>query len=102
MGAIAPVTLLRAHGALLRADLAGEDVLEHHPASITTGCPARTNAARAACIGEPRAWIRSQNRMRPVRMSLNITQSPMNEYSGCLKVAGRFFSKKKCPTHANP
>jgi hypothetical protein len=32
-------------------------------------------------------------------MSANITQSPMNEYSGCRKVAGRFFSKK-WPTQA--
>jgi len=35
-------------------------------------------------------------------MSLDITRSPIGEYSGCLNVAGRFFSKMKCPTHAKP
>ena len=47
------------------------------------------------------AWDTGQNLILPIRMSLYITQSPTNEYSGCLNVAGRFFSKKKCPTHAN-
>lgn len=30
-----------------------------------------------------------------------MTQSPIKLYNGYLNVAGRFFSKKKCPTHAN-
>lgn len=29
-------------------------------------------------------------------------KSEAKEKSGYLKVAGLFFSKKKCPTHANP
>ena len=33
----------------------------------------------------------------PVRISLNITQSPHKLYSGYLKVAGRFFFKDKVP-----
>jgi hypothetical protein len=35
--------------------------------------------------------------MRPVQMSLYITQSPMKLKSGCLKEAGRFFSNPKWP-----
>ena len=41
-------------------------------------------------------------RIRPVRMSLNITKSPARLYQGCLKVAGRLCSKKKWPTQAKP
>ena len=42
-----------------------------------------------------------QKRIRPMSMSRHITQSPSRLYQGWLKVAGRFFSKKKCPTQAN-
>jgi hypothetical protein len=42
------------------------------------------------------------NEILPTQISLNITQSPIRLYNGWRKVAGRFFSKKKCPTHANP
>ena len=42
-----------------------------------------------------------QKRIRPMSMSRHITQSPRKLYQGWVKVAGRFFSKKKCPTQAN-
>ena len=38
----------------------------------------------------------------PNKTYLYITQSPMNDQIGWLKVAGLFFSKKKWPTQANP
>ncbi|MNN38561.1 hypothetical protein D3C81_1525660 [compost metagenome] len=41
-----------------------------------------------------------QNATRPRIMSRYMTKSPSRLYSGCWKVAGRFFSKKKCPTQA--
>lgn len=37
----------------------------------------------------------------PVSISASIFQSPMKDQSGCLKVAGRFFSIKKCAVQAN-
>ena len=36
-----------------------------------------------------------------VIISLNIIQSEILAYNGFLKAAGTFFSKKKCPAHAN-
>ena len=41
-----------------------------------------------------------ENLIFPVNNWNHMTQSPMNEYSGCLKLAGLFFSKPKCPTQA--
>ena len=38
----------------------------------------------------------------PDSINASIFQSPMNDQSGCVKVAGRFFSMKKCPVHARP
>ncbi|MNF05239.1 hypothetical protein D3C80_2049230 [compost metagenome] len=49
-----------------------------------------------------RSRSKPQKRMRPVKASLSITQSPMNDHSGYLKVAGRFFSKTKWPIQAKP
>ena len=37
----------------------------------------------------------------PVSISASIFQSPMNDQSGWVKVAGRFFSTKKCAAQAN-
>src|SRR5690606_17488124 len=38
----------------------------------------------------------------PLTVSKNIRQSPIRLHSGYWNVAGRFFSKKKCPTQAKP
>ena len=40
-------------------------------------------------------------RIRRISTSRSMTKSPARLYRGCLKVAGRLCSKKKCPTHAN-
>lgn len=38
----------------------------------------------------------------PNIVSLSILKSPIKLHKGYLNVAGLFFSKKKCPTQANP
>ena len=40
--------------------------------------------------------------MRPIQMSLYISQSPMKLYSGRLNEAGLFFSNTKWPIQAKP
>lgn len=44
----------------------------------------------------------NQNFLLPVMVSFSIFISPMKLYIGCLKAAGLFFSKKKCPNQENP
>lgn len=44
----------------------------------------------------------SQNLILPVAISVHSLISPYKENHGYLKVAGLFYSKIKCPTHANP
>ena len=46
--------------------------------------------------------INSYSLIFPVNISLYITQSPMNEYKGRLKLAGLLCSKPKWPIHAQP
>lgn len=48
------------------------------------------------------AYRQPQISTRRRRMSQNMTQSPARLKSGYVKVAGRFFSKKKWPTQAKP
>ena len=47
-------------------------------------------------------FIKNQNFLWPVKVYLSNRKSPLKLISGYLKVAGLFFSKTKCPTHAKP
>ena len=38
----------------------------------------------------------------PVNISHSMRKSEMNDQNGYPKVAGLFFSSRKCPVHANP
>lgn len=42
-----------------------------------------------------------KNGIFPVNISHHIRESPPKLFNECMKVAGRFFSKKKCPIQAN-
>jgi|LakMenE18May11ns_1017448.scaffolds.fasta_scaffold9816094_1 hypothetical protein len=46
--------------------------------------------------------LKNQNFLLPVKVYMSNRRSPLKLISGYLKVAGLFFSKTKCPTHANP
>ena len=50
----------------------------------------------------PMKWGGNQNLRLPVTVSKKSRKSPIRLHSGYLNVAGRFFSKKKCPTQAKP
>src|SRR3977135_4131418 len=79
-------------------------VLSH---SKWNGHPARQRAARSIFGSQTtsrvqptryREWFRTALSVfsLPVNINASIFQSPINDHSGCVKVAGRFFSMKKC------
>ena len=68
----------------------------------SAGIPARRarSALNLNALADGRATARYCLNF-PVSISASIFQSPMNDQSGCVKVAGRFLSTKKCAVQAN-
>src|SRR5690606_1374137 len=62
-------------------------------------CPSTASRSPSPLHGEE---TRLQNFRLPLTVSRNRRKSPIKLHSGYLNVAGRFFSKKKCPTQAKP
>ena len=86
----------------LRSPLGGQRQRDSRVIITKRRCIAKPEVEKNGGIGRICCHRRTQKRIRPVSMSLNMTQSPRKLYSGYWKVAGRFFSNMKWPTQAKP